>query len=1416
MTRSSDSRSLLSAFPEVAAEWDYDANGGLTPDQITPGSKKNVGWKCKAYGHTWPASVDNRTKGRGCPVCGGKQVLAGFNDLASRYPEVAAEWDYDANKDLKPDQVTPGSNKPAHWRCKAHGHTWEVPISKRTQKKPQGCPYCSNQRVWTGFNDLASQVPEVAAEWDYEKNEELTPEAVVAGSNKKAYWKCLAHGHRWSAKISERTRGGTGCPVCSNNVVLPGFNDFQSQFPHLVQEWDFEANLEKLDLRPDQITPGSNKAVYWKCRNHGHQWKTQVNKRTQNGSGCPFCSGRRVLAGFNDLESRRPGIAAEWDRENNKDLRPDQVTVSSNHKVHWKGSCGHSWRAIIATRTNGNDGCPVCQNQQILPGYNDLKTHYPVVAAEWDYEENNGRGPEQFSPGSSEMIHWKCQKAGHQWETVIVSRTHGGTGCPYCSGRLALRGVNDLATTRPDLVAEWDFEENKGRTPAEVAAGSDFEADWVCPNGHKYKMKVQWRTRAVRPLGCHCQGRYWNARRLEGFVADLAMYTDSMTPAMLYAVCQQAGVLTSSKADVIGKVLTDPTRLKDLVAEPDTGTPQGEGSDALPENDVTPSDAEDELDALDPEGHLPTAAEVIDAASGSADLPAADQRSDSSVLPELRVEDILSMGKKFFANADEDTVDFLSAAAAAQIWKIAYRLDADTVTVEERSRLVAELDKTRTPCADQYSELIRVRFRAEYDQALELVPPAGWSFIPPGATETVQPNLMQRHVAVQVLNRRRVGNWSGTGAGKTVSAILAAGLLDAGTDGGLVLVVCPNNVVSGWVNSVENCFPHAQVAQRTLTPTWANEQGPRWLIVNYDRLPGNQGTLKQLIADHRIDMLVVDEVHYVKERENVNPSQRRTVLAGVAVEAARSNPHLAVLAMSATPVVNDLHEARSLLELVEGMQLDDLGTARSVPNAMRIHQYLTRVGSRWLPSYRAQLDATTVSLDVTHRIDDIIALGRSPVPSALDQLLVEDKLDVIVDHCSTTGKTLIYTQFVTGIIEQITGTLEAAGFRVGLFTGQDKSGYARFIGRWPNGDRIPDDEQVDVLIGSEAISTGVDGLQHVCDTLIFATLPWTHANYQQIVGRIHRQGQAARTVKVVIPTTYADVPTADGTERWSWCGQRWARVEMKESLADCAVDGVVPKGVLVSPTEAARASLEWLRRLRNNQIQTASRRPLDQLLGADVDRMTPTAKFRRFSELSTVHGAWATTSSVVTHTRLTEDPAEWHRYHALYREARKKWEVVPAYEFARWLNERKRPCVVADMGCGEMLLAERVTADHTILPFDHVAFDARVTACDIADLPLDDASVDIAVLSLALMGKNHPDYLREAHRILPVDGHLWLCEPTSSVGSDVGRLRAVVASYGFELFRVQTRGQFTFVRALKSDSDPQGAGLPVKLTGHES
>ncbi|MCX7615616.1 MAG: zinc-ribbon domain-containing protein, partial [Clostridiales bacterium] len=81
---------------------------------------------------------------------------------------MAAEWDYDKNGNLRPEHFTGGSNKKVWWKCKL-GHSWQANIHNRVFHNVN-CPYCTNKKVWQGFNDIVTTHPDVAAEWDYEKN----------------------------------------------------------------------------------------------------------------------------------------------------------------------------------------------------------------------------------------------------------------------------------------------------------------------------------------------------------------------------------------------------------------------------------------------------------------------------------------------------------------------------------------------------------------------------------------------------------------------------------------------------------------------------------------------------------------------------------------------------------------------------------------------------------------------------------------------------------------------------------------------------------------------------------------------------------------------------------------------------------------------------------------------------------------------------------------------------------------------------------------------------------------------------------------------------------------------------------------------------------------------------------------------
>ena len=160
--------SLAEVHPELVSEWS-EKNLPLTPDDITFGSNKKVWWK-GACGHEWQTSVKARSNGEKCPICSGAREIAGINDLATLEPLLAKQWSK-KNK-IKPTEVSIGSHKKVIWRCKK-GHEWEAAVKSRTINRT-GCPYCSHNKVLAGFNDLATLLPDIAAEWS-DRNYPLLP-----------------------------------------------------------------------------------------------------------------------------------------------------------------------------------------------------------------------------------------------------------------------------------------------------------------------------------------------------------------------------------------------------------------------------------------------------------------------------------------------------------------------------------------------------------------------------------------------------------------------------------------------------------------------------------------------------------------------------------------------------------------------------------------------------------------------------------------------------------------------------------------------------------------------------------------------------------------------------------------------------------------------------------------------------------------------------------------------------------------------------------------------------------------------------------------------------------------------------------------------------------------------------------------
>lgn len=257
----SGTNDLATTDPDLAREafgWD--------PHTVFANSHKKMLWLC-TNGHEYSARLYNRKNGRGCPYCANKKVLPGFNDFETRYPELAKEaleWD--------PSTELAGSAKKFLFRC-SKNHEYRASLDARIHKK-SGCPYCVNQKLLVGFNDLATTHPEIAKEavgWD--------PKTVI-GSKKSRLWRC-PFGHEYFSSAENRMRAKSGCPYCVNQKLFVGFNDLATTHPEISKQavgWD-----------PKTVVAGSSKKRRWHCDN-GHEWITEIRNITNHKSWCPTCA----------------------------------------------------------------------------------------------------------------------------------------------------------------------------------------------------------------------------------------------------------------------------------------------------------------------------------------------------------------------------------------------------------------------------------------------------------------------------------------------------------------------------------------------------------------------------------------------------------------------------------------------------------------------------------------------------------------------------------------------------------------------------------------------------------------------------------------------------------------------------------------------------------------------------------------------------------------------------------------------------------------------------------------------------------------------------------------------------------------------------------------------------------------------
>jgi superfamily II DNA or RNA helicase len=728
------------------------------------------------------------------------------------------------------------------------------------------------------------------------------------------------------------------------------------------------------------------------------------------------------------------------------------------------------------------------------------------------------------------------------------------------------------------------------------------------------------------------------------------------------------------------------------------------------------------------------------------------------------INDLHVLDDEIVTSCDGEVIEFLIQYKLRKLWN------------KVLNNMVIAEEIIREKGGKNFNHLKQL-FLNEYNQVITYKPPKGYEF-------PHQLNSMQKLIVYRMLKNRRYGNWSGTGAGKTVSFIVASREVNSR----LTIVVAVNSIINELNEAIIEVFPDSKIYTVFKKGQIFDRNQYNYLLLNYEKFQqGYSEELFQNLTDqNRIDFITIDEVHNVKQRSN-EESARRGVLKRLIGRASENNPDLYVFGMSATPVVNNLTEAKSLLELVTGKDFKDLNTIKSVNNAIEVFKHMTINGLRYLPKYQISIkeldgsNTSTLRINGVHLLKKLFEVNNKSYLD-LERLLLFDKLKSIEPYLKK--GVIIYTYFTFKMVKPIVEHVKKLGYRVGTYTGEESSDEREVT------KSAFKDGKLDLIVGSRPIGTGVNGLQKVCNRLIILSLPWTDTEYTQLKGRIYRQGSNFGEVEIIIPQVVLASPHGE----WSWDLQRMNLIQNKKTLADACIDGIIPSKRLPSPETLYNKSLEalkeWRDRVTNGKIIRIERKNLVFPLRPELlDQIG-----RSLGDFSEVNRVWSIRKSSTTHNRLQQHPEDWYYYHALYSEKRKTWEEIPFVEIAKLI--KRKEFVIADLGCGENLL-RRELPDNRILAFDHIAIDDSVIACDICKLPIESDSVDVTVFSLSLMGTNFEEYILEAHRVLKPMGFLFIAEPQTKWEGKQEELELLVLRLGFGKPVIWKSGSFIYLKSEK-------------------
>ena len=1170
---------------------------------------------------------------------------------------------------------------------------------------------------------------------------------------------------------------GQGCPKCAGGIKLTTKNFIEKAR---------KVHGDKYDYSKVNYVNNRTKVIII-CPEHGEFEQTPASHLT--GSGCPMCVGGIKFSKEQFIEKAREvhGDKYNYSKVNYINANTKVIIICPEHGEFEQTPGSHLY----------GQGCPKCANNIKLTTEQFIEKAKEVHGDKYDYSKVNylnsytkvtiicpEHGEFEQTPANhlvgkgcpkckieklknnhkynlidfiekARKVHGdkydysKVNYVNNQTKVTIICPIHGefeqtpinhllGCNCPMCVGGIKFSKEQFIEKAKEVHGDKYNYSKVN-------YINANTKVIIICPEHGEFE---QTPAKHLNGQGCpKCSGRYDYENKLDLLTSgDL----ENMTIFQLLELIAQNHLPTSFKK--LTTSAPNSKERKDTINELKQELEKEETSQT--NNTTTSSEKTEELNSN---------------MESSDDITSTDTDKSDSIINTLKnntTTKLKSCDNIIYTYGERSK--FITEESIQEIWN----------TVLTDINYINELIELRKTSKLWLSYVIDT-FMQEYNEVINFVPNSDYKF-------KYNPTLMQKLMVYRIKNNNYYGNWCGTGAGKTNAALIAS----RETNSKITVIVCPNSVKSSWEKSINEVYTNntqikdIESAKDIINFREQYKDDFIYIILNYDKFnqPSTSKLIKQLLSLNTIDFICFDEIHKTKNDDSI----RTKNIIYLRKKANEINENLKVLGMTATPLINDILEVKTLLELISGDSFDNIITNQNyrISNMLNAHKYLTLYGFRYIPDYNIKCNIVPVKIYGNNLRTELETCKNTDI-NKIDGLLIKDKFKNI-KHRIKKGRTIIYTQYIKDIVTSIKDELNKNHIK-----------FVEYTGEWSNEERNDSlqkfkNKEVDVLLASSPISTGVDGLQEFCDNIIIFSLPWTNAEFVQLIGRINRQGSKFKEVNIYIPQIY--IKKDDGTD-WSWDNYRYNIIMNKKTLSDAIVDGDFSGKIFkLNKQKLLQDAIDALK----EGIQDVS--VMRPELEIDEQFINNTQVKANESVIKNIHQKAHTSTSKHMHDWFTNNPNDWKEYHKQRELSKQTWEIDPVDVIAQEINSRNDVNKIADLGCGLAKLSTLVKKPNEVISVDHYSENPNFIKADIADLSayIKDGEIDITVFCLSLWGTNYLDYIKEAYRITAKRGFMYIVQPKKIFIDNIDEFINNINNLGFQKINEFIREKFIYLKFVKN------------------